>query len=275
MENTNSPSTTPEQWEREKAFFDAAANTQGLFDIDVVERRYQAAMERPLYPLEVAYSLMGNIRGKRVLDVGCGDGENSLLFARWGADVTGVDISPGAIRVCQQRAIQHGLTARTTFIETPFELLPAKGEQFDIIWSAAFLHHVLDRLEDVVKIFASLLAPKGCVMFLEPVRLSQTIKRIRACVPPFAVGTPDERPLERIDLARITPTFAISDKRLFGPMSRIADKFGSAQSYETATKSQKLVADSLYRLDRAVMRRSPSEFAAMIMVARLTELPRK
>ena len=38
--------------------------------------------------------LVGNIKGKTVLDAGCGEGYNTRIFARMGAKITGIDISP-------------------------------------------------------------------------------------------------------------------------------------------------------------------------------------
>jgi cyclopropane fatty-acyl-phospholipid synthase-like methyltransferase len=48
----------------------------------------------------------------RVLDVGCGTGENALLAASRGADVTGIDIAPAAIAQAREKASARGLTAR-------------------------------------------------------------------------------------------------------------------------------------------------------------------
>ena len=53
----------------------------------------------------------GRLAG-RLLDAGCGTGENSLLAASHGADVTGVDIAPTAIARAREKASGRGLTAR-------------------------------------------------------------------------------------------------------------------------------------------------------------------
>jgi 2-polyprenyl-3-methyl-5-hydroxy-6-metoxy-1,4-benzoquinol methylase len=168
-----------------------------------VSARYEASLAEPLYPLETAYALLGPIRGRRVLDVGCGHGEHSLLFAHWGAVVTGVDISEGAVAVCRRRAQSLGLSEATTFVNSPFEALTQTEQRFDIVWTCAFLHHVLDRLESVIQLFDRLLLPGGTILFMEPVRLSPWVKTARRLVPLPAAGTPDERPLERGDLATI------------------------------------------------------------------------
>ena len=49
---------------------------------------------------------------RRLLDAGCGTGENALLAAGRGADVTGVDVAPTAIARARAKASERGLTAR-------------------------------------------------------------------------------------------------------------------------------------------------------------------
>ena len=53
----------------------------------------------------------GRLTG-RLLDAGCGTGENSLLAASHGADVTGIDVAPTAIARAREKASGRGLTAR-------------------------------------------------------------------------------------------------------------------------------------------------------------------
>jgi len=53
----------------------------------------------------------GRLTG-RLLDAGCGTGENALLAASRGADVTGIDLAPTAIARARAKASERGLTAR-------------------------------------------------------------------------------------------------------------------------------------------------------------------
>jgi 2-polyprenyl-3-methyl-5-hydroxy-6-metoxy-1,4-benzoquinol methylase len=256
------------RWDEERAFFDAQALAAGDFNLARVAQRYEGALGHALWPLEVCYEMLGDIRGKRLLDVGCGLGENSLLFAKWGAQVTGVDVSGGSIAVARQRAAMFGLTERVTFLETPFELVDTAAGTFDIVWCVAFLHHVLDRLDDVCGVLKRLVSPQGFVLFSEPVRMSNAVKRIRKLMPIPVAGTPDERPLEPPDLAVIKSAFSVEESRLFGPVSRF-ERIVIHGPYETAGPARRWCADTLYRLDRRLMSLRPLRPAAMIMVAKL------
>lgn len=259
------------QWAAEQAFFDAQALAATDFNLPKIAARYEGAMGRALYPLEVAYQSLGDIRGKRVLDVGCGLGEHSLLFAKWGARVTAVDVSGGSLAVARRRAAKFRLDEQILFQQTPFELTDASSGAYDIVWCAAFLHHVLDRLDDVCRVLSRLVAPQGFVLFSEPVRLSRRVKALRELIPIRKEGTPDERPLERHDLAIIGSRFEITEPRFFGPVSRL-QRLVLPGSYEEASAPRRWCADFLYRFDGQLMRVAPLRAAAMIMVAKL--LPR-
>jgi cyclopropane fatty-acyl-phospholipid synthase-like methyltransferase len=62
-------------------------------------------------PAFVRLADQGRLTG-RLLDVGCGTGENALLAASRGADVTGVDVAPTAIAQARAKASERGLAAR-------------------------------------------------------------------------------------------------------------------------------------------------------------------
>jgi SAM-dependent methyltransferase len=86
-------------------------------------------------PAIVAVERAGWIRGE-VLDAGCGTGEHTILLARLGYDVLGIDASGPAIERARENAARHGVTAR-------FEVADAMrlGEQaYDTIVDSALLH---------------------------------------------------------------------------------------------------------------------------------------
>lgn len=79
-------------------------------------------------------------KGKRVLNLGCGIGTESLEFARHGARVTAIDISGRSLGIASKRVDAEGLQV---------ELLQANMEEvrlgeFDLVWAWGSLHHTPD-----------------------------------------------------------------------------------------------------------------------------------
>jgi glycosyltransferase involved in cell wall biosynthesis/SAM-dependent methyltransferase len=87
--------------------------------------------------------------GSRILDVGCGSGWLSEWFARFGYDVTGVDISPDLIEMSRERLQSLAYAAdHETALRYRFEVLnverEALDEQFDAVICYDSLHHFVD-----------------------------------------------------------------------------------------------------------------------------------
>ncbi len=82
-------------------------------------------------------------REKRVLEIGCGIGTDTMNFARYGAWVTAVDLSEKSLEIARERAKSLGLLDRITFVkgdaERLDECLPV--EKYDLIYSFGVLHH--------------------------------------------------------------------------------------------------------------------------------------
>ncbi len=100
------------------------------------------------------------VEGKRVLDAGSGSGMVSIAFAKMGAQVTAVDISPGCIENGRRRAKEMGVDIR--FIQADLTQLDL-GEQFDIIYSWGVLHHTPDAERAFYRLVDHL-APGGVIV---------------------------------------------------------------------------------------------------------------
>ena len=92
--------------------------------------RFSRYMERGA---EQFYQRLGVKAGARLLDVGCGSGQLSLIAARTGAEVTGCDIATNWIEKARSRAAAEGLRVR--FEEGDAEALPYGDGQFDVVTS--------------------------------------------------------------------------------------------------------------------------------------------
>ena len=81
--------------------------------------------------------------GKRVLEIGCGLGTDTMNFARAGARVTAVDLSSRSLDLARQRAEVFGLQDRVTFIEADAERLSEFVEpaEYDLVYSFGVIHH--------------------------------------------------------------------------------------------------------------------------------------
>lgn len=79
----------------------------------------------------------GAITG-RVLDVGCGTGEHTLMAAALGLEATGIDLSALALQAAQRKARERSLTAR--FLHHDALRLPELGEVFDTVLDSLVLH---------------------------------------------------------------------------------------------------------------------------------------
>jgi 2-polyprenyl-3-methyl-5-hydroxy-6-metoxy-1,4-benzoquinol methylase len=81
------------QWVAEADFFDREAESYDVTPLKP-EIRERYANGKGAWAIDFQFRIAGDLRGKRVLDVGAGTGENSLVLAALGAKATSIDISP-------------------------------------------------------------------------------------------------------------------------------------------------------------------------------------
>lgn len=82
-------------------------------------------------------------RGKRVLELGCGIGTDTINFARAGAQVTAVDISAESLKLARKRAQVYGLADRIRFYQANGEELSnvVPVEPYDLVYAFGVVHH--------------------------------------------------------------------------------------------------------------------------------------
>lgn len=85
---------------------------------------------------------LGNIRGKRILDCGCGPGHLCIFLALKNASVYGFDISSEMLKVARANALKNGIGRECNFLCCAFEDLPYRDISFDLAVGAYILHHV-------------------------------------------------------------------------------------------------------------------------------------
>lgn len=174
-------------------------------------KRYLNPPSDTAFPLEYAYWLLGDVRGKTALDLGCGSGENIVALVERGARVIGIDVSPELIALARQRLALAKLEA-TVQVGSAYDTgLP--DACVDVIFCIALVHH-LD-IERVRKEMRRVLAGDGKVILMEPVRFSKFYARLRNLLPARGNVSEYEHPLTRSEFAAINECFKADGTRYF------------------------------------------------------------
>ncbi len=163
------------------------------------------------YGLEYAFHLLGDVRGKTVLDLGCGTGENIVLLLEHGAQVIGMDISPDLIAIAQKRLHDANLEASLAVGDAYQTGLP--DESVDAIFSMALIHHLDIKL--VRDEMWRVLRKGGVIILREPVRFSKGYAWVRSLLPSREDISEYEHPLTREELAIMTQPFRVEATRYF------------------------------------------------------------
>jgi 2-polyprenyl-3-methyl-5-hydroxy-6-metoxy-1,4-benzoquinol methylase len=130
----------------------------------------------------------------RAVEIGCGTGLFTEMFAQSGADIVAVDLSPELLEIARKRNL-----TRVRFLQKNFEDCSVDGP-FDAVIGSSVLHHLdLERTWD--KIF-SLLKPGGIMSFAEPNMLNPQIYCERHFRRLFPKTSPDETAFVRGSLKR-------------------------------------------------------------------------
>jgi 2-polyprenyl-3-methyl-5-hydroxy-6-metoxy-1,4-benzoquinol methylase len=186
-EPQNTPDERHRRWKSEASFFDE--HGAAVLPLDPLTIKRYSPPHRLRFNKEFRFHILGDLTGKTVLDVGCGDGTNAVTLAKLGAHVTGIDISPKSIATAQERARINGLSDRMRLICAPLEVVDLAPDSFDIVWGDAILHHLIPELDAVLERLTACAKPGGLIIFSEPVNFNRTLRRIRFMVPVHTEAT--------------------------------------------------------------------------------------
>jgi ubiquinone/menaquinone biosynthesis C-methylase UbiE len=160
-------------------------------------------------------SRLGLKPGMRVLDVGCGTGNQSIPAARTGADVTGVDIATNLLEQAGKRAAEEGLKIR--FVEGDAEQLPLGTAEFDVAYS----------------MFGAMFAPRPELVASEFVRV---------CKPGGLIAMANWTPrgfigqMFKIGSTHVPPPPGVQPPTLWGDEAVVRQRFGPKVKVETAKR---------------------------------------
>jgi 2-polyprenyl-3-methyl-5-hydroxy-6-metoxy-1,4-benzoquinol methylase len=190
---------------REQTFHDQWAASTPPEDVMVRESFEACTAPENRFILE----MLGDLKGKKVLDLGCGLGEAAVYFAMQGADVTASDLSPGMLQTAQKVAERYQV--KITPHVSPAEKTGLPDSSFDVVYAANVLHHseipkVLDEVRRILK-------PGGTFVSWDPLIHNPAINVYRRLA--MGVRTVDEHPLHIGELRGFKDRFQSVNYRCF------------------------------------------------------------
>jgi SAM-dependent methyltransferase len=191
--------------QREEAFHDSWASSVDSTLIDVIKSNEVCTAPEMRFITSQAQPL----KGKRLLDVGCGLGEASVYFARLGAQVTSLDLSEGMLQCTKKLSLQNGVEVETH--KASAESFDLGERKFDLIYVGNLFHHV--DIEDTIIKIKRHLAPNGRLLSWDPVAYNPLINIYRRIA--TDTRTPDEHPLRKSDVEIFEKHFAKVNVRFF------------------------------------------------------------
>lgn len=139
---------------------------QNIYDNEIFFSGYKKIRDNKvnannLFEIPALFSMMPDLKGKRVLDLGCGFGEHCKKFADYGAEkVVGIDISEKMLEV----AMVENSDSKIRYINMPMEEIAQLQEKFDVVVSSLAFHYVED-FGGVIRNVYNLLDENGVFIF--------------------------------------------------------------------------------------------------------------
>jgi SAM-dependent methyltransferase len=129
---------------------------------------------------EKSAQLLGPVAGKRMLDYGCGMGEETIYFAKLGAHVTSIDISPVGIELTKRRAEFNGLADRVDASVRDATQTGFADESFDLVHGLGIIHHL--GAENSFRELYRVMKPGARGVFLEHLGDSRAVEKLKRWV---------------------------------------------------------------------------------------------
>ncbi len=106
-------------------------------------------------------SLLKKDKGKKILDLGCGSGRHTVLFAKQGFDVYATDISKTGLELTRKWLKEENLSAKLKK-QSCYDKFPFKDNTFDAIISTQVIHHNFhDKVKFCISEIERVLKPNG------------------------------------------------------------------------------------------------------------------
>ena len=151
-------------------------------------------------------SQLTDLRGRRVLEYGCGTGDTlAFLASQLPESLDAIDIAPEMVDVANRLIERAGISSVARAQVMDAHCLEYNSGAFDVVCGVAILHHLdLDRAAGEL---ARVLAPGGYAVFLEPMGYNPLINLYRRLTPQYR--TPGEHPFVAREFATLKKYFEL------------------------------------------------------------------
>lgn len=127
------------------------------------------------------------VRKKKILDLGCGKGDFSIILSKLGATVIGLDLGPDLIELAKELAKINNEDCQ--FIVGDVCQLPFQNNDFDFVVGNGILHHLPEAgVKDALKETYRVLKNGGIAFFNEPIEDNKVFSYLKNFIP---IETPD------------------------------------------------------------------------------------
>jgi ubiquinone/menaquinone biosynthesis C-methylase UbiE len=197
---------------------------------------------------------LDQIAGKRVLDVGCGNGQHTVFHALYGAESYGVDISSVGVAAGARMAEVNKVADLCHFAVSSVSNLPYEDDYFDIIVLNAVLHHIIKYPGYGTEI-RRVLKPAGKIFVADGQR-TLVYRVLRGLYRAMSKDKPDrgDVDLSMSDLEEFTKGYQILSMERFTLLEGL--RGGIARAYNNRLPIRVLLF-LLFALDRALFRLFP------------------
>jgi ubiquinone/menaquinone biosynthesis C-methylase UbiE len=194
-------------------------------------RSYEHPREDTASPLEYAFHLLDTVRGRTVVDLGCGSGLHTVILARLGAQLLSIDSSASNLNLTRQRARAHAAANRVTLVHSVGPAIPMADAAADLVLCSGILQHT------------------------DPVNVARQIRRI---LKPGGRAVFQEVRPAKFGGRRMTKTYALALSRAVGIPGRLREFWLTTQWLRLlGVPCSSSIAKASQRLDAAVFRRFP------------------
>lgn len=160
---------------------------------------------------EWAYQQLGPLRGKQILEIGPGLGQDTITLAERGAEVAVIDISVPGLDVARRAVERTGLADRCTFEQRDAQTTGFPDDTFDGIFARGVTMHVDHHV--FLREMARILKPGATVVLIDPLKYHPVINLYRLSVSSCKESNPTYRTVR--DMAEAARCFSGFDHREF------------------------------------------------------------